>query len=255
MASIEFIEKRIEGKRKEVDKLQKKLERIEKAEASGWKNNPYYYTASDKKFTVRDLEKAQNDLETYKAELIKANEKAESRNVKAIIEFLEIWKTHVNNFYETMFEKYKVAYKEYCEEDRKYCEWFNHGGWKDPNKKEIESEHRKATKKFHETWSFIDRYLDRKLNQERTAYELVLNKEKLTKELENEANAKYDDIIQRTNEIAGKITDASALSVGEKGELNGYIIGERGTARVNTIGAGGYNIQCFHFRTLVHKLN
>lgn len=69
-----------------------------------------------------------------------------------------------------------------------------------------------------------------------------------------EADRKYDFIIERTNAIAGKITDATALKVGSKGDLNGYIIGERGRAKVQTIGAGGYNIQCFHFRTLINAI-
>ena len=43
MASIEFITQRIEGKKKEIAKLESKLSRIEKAKASNWENNPYYY--------------------------------------------------------------------------------------------------------------------------------------------------------------------------------------------------------------------
>ncbi len=35
MASIEFLQNRIAGKEKEIEKLQKKLTRIEKAQASG----------------------------------------------------------------------------------------------------------------------------------------------------------------------------------------------------------------------------
>ena len=77
---------------------------------------------------------------------------------------------------------------------------------------------------------------------------------KLEKDLTKEWNRKYDFIIERTNEIVGKITDASNLKVGAKGDLNGYIIGTKGTAKVQTIGAGGYNIQCFHFRTLINPL-
>lgn len=43
MASIEYLTKRVEGKKAEIAKLQKKLGRIEKAQASNWENNPYYY--------------------------------------------------------------------------------------------------------------------------------------------------------------------------------------------------------------------
>jgi hypothetical protein len=73
-------------------------------------------------------------------------------------------------------------------------------------------------------------------------------------DLKEEYNRKYDYIIEKTNEIVGTITDASYLSVDANGNLNGYIIGDRGKANVNTIGAGGYNIQCYHFRTLIHEM-
>lgn len=73
----------------------------------------------------------------------------------------------------------------------------------------------------------------------------------MVKDLEQEKLRKYDDIIERTNDIVGKITDASELRVSPKGNLDGFISGEKGKAKVQTIGAGGYNIQCFHFRTLI----
>ena len=81
----------------------------------------------------------------------------------------------------------------------------------------------------------------------------MLDVNKLRKDLDQEAAQKYDNIIERTNKIVGQITDASNLSVGASGDLNGYIIGTNGTAKVTTIGAGGYNIQCYHFRTLIHS--
>ena len=77
----------------------------------------------------------------------------------------------------------------------------------------------------------------------------------MNKDLDKEADAKYDDIVNRTIELVGKIIDASNLSIGMKGDLNGVIEGEKGKAKVETIGAGGYNIQCFHFRTLIHLLS
>ena len=92
MASIEFINKRIAGKEKEISKLEKKLERIEKAEATGWEVNPYYYDERDKRWTLKDLEAAHAALDNYKAELQAAQEKAASRDVEAILTFLENWK-------------------------------------------------------------------------------------------------------------------------------------------------------------------
>ena len=43
MASIEFLTKRVEGKKAELKKLTAKMERIEKAQATNWEVNPYYY--------------------------------------------------------------------------------------------------------------------------------------------------------------------------------------------------------------------
>lgn len=254
MASIEFITKRIAGKEKEIDKLQKKLARIEKAEASGWEDNPYYYEERDKRYTLRDLEEAKKALEDYREQLKRGTEKAESRNVKVILEFLENWKARVTDFYASSFLKYQADYKAWLEYDRQHCEWHNNGGWKDPNRKEINAEYDRKRKEFYASWQFIQPYVTSTFNRETYTREPAFNSEKLAKDLIQEANAKYDDIIERTNEITGKITDASGLSVGEKGELNGYITGERGKAKVHTIGAGGYNIQCYHFRTLVHPM-
>ena len=49
------------------------------------------------------------------------------------------------------------------------------------------------------------------------------------------------------------ITDCSYIRWGGKC-LDGYIVGKNGKASVETIGAGGYNIQRWHLRTLVHKI-
>lgn len=71
--------------------------------------------------------------------------------------------------------------------------------------------------------------------------------------MEEEKKAKLADLIGRINKVVGTITDASGLYIGNKGEINGYVIGTEGKAKIETIGAGGYNIVCFHFRTLVHE--
>ena len=75
----------------------------------------------------------------------------------------------------------------------------------------------------------------------------------LEKTIEEEKQIKLISIIEKINAVVGTITDASYLSIGMSGEINGVIEGTEGKATVETIGAGGYNIQRFHFRTLVKE--
>jgi hypothetical protein len=50
----------------------------------------------------------------------------------------------------------------------------------------------------------------------------------------------------------GKII-STTLYLGADGNVNGIIVGENRTARIETIFAGGYNIQCLHTRLLIHE--
>lgn len=234
MASVEYITKRIEGKQKEISKLEKKLARIIKAQESNWENNPYYYSESDLKWTTKDLEAAKEALAKYEADLVTETEKDNSRNVEAIISFLNGWADRVYDWYCKEFANYQVALADFRMKNEKLM---------DSTSMDDYREYKKAKKIFDSRWNILYPYIDSK------KFDTV----KLRKELEQEKKAKYDDIINRANAICGTIKDATGLSVGEKGELNGLVIGERTNARINTIGAGGYNIQCFHFRTLIHE--
>ena len=249
MATIEFIQKRIEGKEKEIAKLTKKMERIIKAQESNWENNPYYYNENDLKWTGRDLEQAQKALADYKAQMVVEEEKANSRNIPAIIEFLEGWKARVTDFYHTSFDMYQIEKADWYAYDHEYVDWWNTEGHRcrreNPEEyKAREQEHKNRRDAFRAKWNFIVEFADGK----------TFNEERFQKMLKKDADAKYDFIIERTNAIVGQITDATNLHIGNKGDLNGFIIGEKGTAKVQTIGAGGYNIQCFHFRTLINKM-
>lgn len=248
MASIEYITKRIEGKEKEIAKLESKLARIEKAKASGWENNPYSYSEYDLRYCTKDLEAARKALDEYKAKLVAETEKANSRDVKAIIEFIELWKENCRRYYRDTLAKYTEAKEEWYRKDKEHCEWCNNGGWRDPNAKEINKAYNDYRIAFRAKWAGYEMYVKGR----RGSFEIDM--EKLNKDLEQEGNRKYDFIIERTNAIVGTITDASHLEVGSKGDLNGIIKGTRGKAYVETIGAGGYNIQCFHFRTLIKEI-
>lgn len=252
MASIEYITKRIEGKQKEIKKLESKLARIEKAQAGGWEiNNPYYYNESDLKWTRKDLEVARIALAQYEVQLKAETEKANSRNVPAILQFLEGWKNHVTEYYHERYNVYLEEREIRYAENAKYCEFVNTGWYKIEDRVAARAardaareKETKARRAYERKWAFIMRYADR------TGFDDDL----LAKDLQKDADAKYDDIIERANGICGKIVDARGLYVGNKGDLDGIVIGERGTAKIQTIGAGGYNIQCFHFRTLIHEV-
>jgi len=69
--------------------------------------------------------------------------------------------------------------------------------------------------------------------------------------LDKEVDRKREALITRVEKKAGRIIDASGLRVGDDGEINGRIKGEENTVNINTITAGGYNIQCLHYRLLV----
>lgn len=250
MATVEFLTKRVQGKEKELEKLNKKLERINKAKATNWEKNPYWYSESDLTSTLKDITEAQQALDNYKEQLKVQQEKDNSRNVKAILEFLDGWKARVSEFYHESAKRYEDEYKNYyLPLDKKYTDWCNShpkfDSWQE--RRAYENEHFKNDlNAFKAKWNFLSDYV--------RPYKFIFNEEKFNKDLERDANAKYDFIIERTNAIVGEITDASYLTVGSKGDLNGYIIGTKGKASVQTIGAGGYNIQCYHFRTLIHAV-
>ena len=192
----------------------------------------------------KERDEAIESLKKYQDQLAKEIEKDASRNVKAILDFLDMWADRVYEHYETMFPKFLEANEEYHRKDREYFDLQYNRERKDIDRDEIRRKRIALEKAFHSNWNWIAPYVDRN----------EFDGEKLKKELEEDKKAKYDDMIERTNYIVGTITDASRLEVGAKGELNGIVIGERGKAKVETIGAGGYNIQCFHFRTLIREI-
>lgn len=264
MATIAYIEKRIAGKEKEIATLEKKIERIRKAEASGWENNPYEYTESDLKWALKDLESAQAGLEKYRRDLEIANEKADSRNVPAILEFLTQWKARCTEFYlkglQEYYEEYNKLQELYAKakdirdtESREACAIaekifrLKRSGYFETTKTENRGRTYTQRKKIKDgEYEYLKPYCDEKTLEAALA--------KLKVDLDADADKKYDFIIERTTAMIGKIVDASGLHVGDKGDLNGIIIGEKGKVRVQTVGAGGYNIQCFHFRTLINKV-
>ena len=261
---------RIEGAKKKIENLNKKLDRINAAKASGWTKNPYYYSEDDIRRTEKEIKEAENRLAYWVGVGADEDAKAAKRNIKPILDFLEDWKKRVSEYYSKKFDEYYTeqealradykameslswgtpeydkAHKDYEERRKKfYCEchgYFEQKTFKTPSGRTEYTKVKVKDGKLEDAMVFV---------AGRTHQESV---ERLGKWLVAEANAKYDDIVERASYHCGAIEDASNLKVGAKGQLDGIVSGNKGKCRIETIGAGGYNIQCYHFRVLIHEV-
>lgn len=68
--------------------------------------------------------------------------------------------------------------------------------------------------------------------------------------LEEDKKRKLLVLVDSITNITGPITNAKYLYI-SGGDLNGVVLGEKGVGKIQTFSAGGYNIQCFHWRTRV----
>lgn len=86
--------------------------------------------------------------------------------------------------------------------------------------------------------------------------DLTKTEEEFHKDNMKDARIFILDLVNRVKDITGEITDWSNIYL-EAGNtfpvLNGTVIGKEGRARVESILAGGYNIQWLHIRVLVHS--
>lgn len=236
---------------------------FDKYNRTGWtpeEHNDIYWTIcglegyEDDIIRLQDqIEEAKERFQKYQEMLQEEIEKANSRDVKIIMEFLERWKTRNIEFFLEQKVKYEEATivfnnnRNFLYDEMKFLGYSASWNKNDPNHEKYEELHEElqALRKAHrENWLHVTQFDHGSKDWETTMRE----------DLELEKNRKYDDLIARTNKIVGQITDASRLKINAKGNLDGFITGTKGTAKVETIGAGGYNIQCFHFRTLIHEV-
>lgn len=253
---MSFYEDRLTGARNNMAKLEQKIERIQEAFKTG--KNPYCYLDSDLDRAKGELRYYQSTIAALEAKIADIEAKARSRNIPAIISFLELWKDAVRSYRINQFEEYyqdkhivvqalrdveEVRYTEPEKYDEAHKEYkrFRHDCYAtviQDNKGCIT----RLPGKYHSIMLYVDGF---------TKEEAI---ERLEKELIKDAEAKYDIIVARACNHIKEITDATGLYVGGNGELNGVILGTEGKCSVTTISAGGYNIQCAHFRVLVRKI-
>lgn len=86
----------------------------------------------------------------------------------------------------------------------------------------------------------------------------MITDDKIHSDNERDAKALTLDLYYRVKDITGEVTDWTEIHAtqGTNGftVLNGTVTGKEGQARVESILAGGYNIQRLHVRVLVHSI-
>ena len=110
---------RIASKEKLIEKLNKRIatinDKIDIFLKNGGDTDSYNYKwlQMDLRSETKELTSEINLLEKYRAELALQEKKEASRNVEAIMNFLEMWKEDCINWFLEQYPLYKEACKEY----------------------------------------------------------------------------------------------------------------------------------------------
>jgi hypothetical protein len=246
-------------------KIEKKIADITKRKTLITKQETKLKTLTDTydiKWLQDDIRTSNNklkDLESQLKTLYGQKEKTEKidniERIPVIEEFLEQWKVKAIEWYKKDYNRLLNYLKKFAENKKemeivlkawKVENGFSEWSW---NKaiREKEKELEIDTDSYNKGLKWF-KGLTLKLYENKNNWESLLEKE-----IEQDKNNKRALFISRVKEITGTIQDASRLEIGMNGEINGIVTGEKGKAKVETISAGGYNIQCWHFRVLVHE--
>lgn len=228
-----------------------------------------------------DLGDARNTLAKYQIELEKIDNFDNAEKIKVLWDFLTEWEIKTISWYNRNAELY-FELKSNFEEA-----WFEaKTKWLNNNPKPDETDRAAYRMWDRQLYYYSEEFQKRYYSQVDTLTKNLIrftgnydgsgygakyritgyqfDTEQLNKIIVEEKKRKYEDLVNRVTQVTGTIQDVSNLTIGnQNGELNGYVIGEKGKAQVETISAGGYNQntivnskhgQKFHFRVLVKPI-
>jgi len=280
--TIAELQERLDNANEKVNKcqltLQKRITKVEKTKAA-FEHDPsrendfnYSIAQEDYKTTTNKLKDLQFTVNTWTERLNK--EKAKQNFISDIPEilkqFCENWKQSAIEWYNNKYENYIKTSSQLKQTERKiridiinnqseFAKYrkLNYDDFDLINpyylwrKYEKIIEENNAMKELNKSLVFITDIIIINMTREHDEED---RQKYLEKEMEVEKQNKLIDLMQRIIDITGTLTDCNGLSISPKGGIDGIVKGEKGSAKIETISAGGYNIQCYHFRTLVHEI-
>lgn len=194
-----------------------------------------FYSIEEKK---KFIEEQQEKLKDIAARMKKEGETDKSikdlfEQVPELAKFIEECGERQYAFFVDFNEKLKKAWDAYYKADKEACEYYNHSDddWGTKNRK------------YHEL---------RKACNDIKPKQIVRTPEQIRKDVEQWKQAERRFLAERITTEFGKVIKCT-LYQGDDGNVNGVITGSLKTAKIETIWAGGYNIQCLHTRFLVHE--
>ena len=210
----------------------------------------YHYKISDCTDSIenarRDIEDKKATLKTYQERLAKAVQKEDALNnlPACMIEFMdstvELWDAWDKMRRESV-KKAHSEYYELCDDARKAR---REHGRDSEEAKELDREAEDLFKSYTSfEWHDLYRMHDEEIHERNV----------------KAGKALVRNLYCRVSEIIGRFENADNLKVtrGNNGfaVINGIVEGNGRKAKVQSVGAGGYNIQRFHIRTLVHEVH
>lgn len=250
------LERRIEASGIKIGKIEKRIAKWELANSEkGFIKdaNGYYYGMSyeeykeryfddylrdcerEIKYANQDLTDAKNTLAKYIIALEEKDNYEAEEKIQVIVEFLERWKANAKNWY---IENGNLLMELRAHQNEEFDKWKLETGYKS---------FYNFSQEYYSTINGLTKELVSGNKMDVGRLETYLNKE---------VEAKYKDLVLRVTKVVGLIEDASGLTIGNQGgEINGIVKGQKGVCEVRTISAGGYNIQCFHYRVLINRLS
>lgn len=229
--TLQELNTRIEKKKNDIEKRKKLIEKAEAKKAKLIDKWEIETAESDLKYSKYKL----NDLECTLTNLLKQKEKEE---IKQAVEKIPAIEELLNQWAESAREHIKQVEADY---------------------KQIRTELNNYIKKFNGMYHLYrndEKYIE--LNNKFNTFNQLnagwLNIPDIDKFIKNQIDARRQNLMAQCEKHIGTITDATRLYFGYNDGINGIITGTKGKASVTTIYAGGYNIQCLHYRVLVKPI-